>query len=253
MAVQTTADIGSQPSFDGEQAFAFIERLEGLNQVDAVLDAMQSTLNSLGFERLHFTWIRTTPDERFEDLVLATRWPREFVDLYLRGNYSQIAPLHRLARSSITPFEWNSGTYSNDSDPRVVELMKHAASFRMAQGFIVPVHCPNGRAGVVAMSGVDLHLRKHDKPALHLMALYAFDRVRHLKPSIRPKTPALSARERQVLTWAAMGKSAWEIGEILDIAKRTVDEHIQTAARKLDAVNRTQAVALAIRYELIAF
>ena len=185
--------------------------------------------------------------------MLATRWPREFIELYLRENYIRIAPLHRLARRSINPFEWNSGTYGEDADPRVVKLMKHAASFRMARGFVVPIHCPNGKAGVVAMSGVDVHLQKHDKPAVHLMALYAFDRVRNLRPSIRPKTPALSAREKQVLTWAAMGKSAWEIGEILQIAKRTVDEHIQTAARKLDAVNRTQAVALAIRYELIAF
>jgi LuxR family transcriptional regulator, quorum-sensing system regulator BjaR1 len=44
----------------------------------------------------------------------------------------------------------------------------------------------------------------------------------------------------------ANGKSAWEIGEILDIAKRTVDEHVQTGVRKLGALNRTHAVALAI-------
>jgi LuxR family quorum sensing-dependent transcriptional regulator len=46
-------------------------------------------------------------------------------------------------------------------------------------------------------------------------------------------------------------KTAWEIGEILNIAKRTVDEHAQTAIRKLGAANRTQAVALAIRDRLL--
>jgi len=54
-----------------------------------------------------------------------------------------------------------------------------------------------------------------------------------------------------VLAWAAQGKSAWEIGEILCIAKRTVDEHTQTAARKLGATNRTQAVAVALVRHLI--
>jgi DNA-binding CsgD family transcriptional regulator len=63
--------------------------------------------------------------------------------------------------------------------------------------------------------------------------------------------PSLTAREREVLTWIALGKSAWEIGEILGIAKRTVDEHAQTAARKLGAANRTQAVAIAVRNGLI--
>ena len=61
----------------------------------------------------------------------------------------------------------------------------------------------------------------------------------------------LTAREREVLAWVAQGKSAWEIGEILDIAKRTVDEHAQTAVRKLGAVNRTHAVAIAVRERLI--
>jgi len=61
----------------------------------------------------------------------------------------------------------------------------------------------------------------------------------------------LTPREREVLWWAAQGKSAWEIGEILHIAKRTVDEHTQKATRKLGAVNRTQAVAIALRERLI--
>jgi DNA-binding CsgD family transcriptional regulator len=63
--------------------------------------------------------------------------------------------------------------------------------------------------------------------------------------------PSLTVREREVLTWISLGKSAWEIGEILGIAKRTVDEHAQTAARKLGAINRTQAVAIAVRDGLI--
>jgi LuxR family quorum sensing-dependent transcriptional regulator len=86
---------------------------------------------------------------------------------------------------------------------------------------------------------------------LHLMALYAFDRVRLLGGArIEPRT-VVTAREREVLAWAAHGKSAWEIGEILGIAKRTVDEHTQTAARKLGAANRTQAVVIAIRERIV--
>lgn len=61
----------------------------------------------------------------------------------------------------------------------------------------------------------------------------------------------LTEREREVLTWVARGKSAWEIGEILDIAKRTVEEHAASGYRKLGAVNRAQAVAIAVRDRLI--
>jgi DNA-binding CsgD family transcriptional regulator len=64
-------------------------------------------------------------------------------------------------------------------------------------------------------------------------------------------THSLTPRESEVLGWAAQGKSAQEIGEILQIAKRTVDEHTQNAIRKLGAANRTQAVAIALRERLI--
>jgi DNA-binding CsgD family transcriptional regulator len=83
------------------------------------------------------------------------------------------------------------------------------------------------------------------------MALYAFDRVYRLVGPKSDRRHPLTAREREVLAWTASGKSAWEIGEILGIAKRTVDEHAQTAVRKLGAANKIQAVVFAIRDGLI--
>ena len=42
-----------------------------------------------------------------------------------------------------------------------------------------------------------------------------------------------------------------QIGKVLHITKRTVDEHTHNAVRKLSAANRTQAVAIALRERLI--
>jgi LuxR family transcriptional regulator, quorum-sensing system regulator BjaR1 len=63
----------------------------------------------------------------------------------------------------------------------------------------------------------------------------------------KPAKVALTAREREVLALVALGKSARVIGEALHITKRTVYEHIHTAVRKLGALNRTHAVAIALR------
>jgi LuxR family quorum sensing-dependent transcriptional regulator len=65
----------------------------------------------------------------------------------------------------------------------------------------------------------------------------------------RPNT--ITARESEVLKWVARGKSAREIAEILNITKRTVDAHVHSAIRKIGAVNRTNAVAIAIRDRII--
>jgi len=47
------------------------------------------------------------------------------------------------------------------------------------------------------------------------------------------------------------GKTAWEIGRILDIAENTVVRHLYSATRKLDAVNKHQAVLKALRLRII--
>jgi DNA-binding CsgD family transcriptional regulator len=49
----------------------------------------------------------------------------------------------------------------------------------------------------------------------------------------------------------ANGKTAWEIGEVLNISRRTVEWHIQQAVEKLGAKNRVQAVVIAARDHLI--
>ena len=63
--------------------------------------------------------------------------------------------------------------------------------------------------------------------------------------------PVLTDREREVLTWVARGKAAWEIGEMLQISKRTVDEHVRSVTQKLGASNRTHAAAMGIRERII--
>ena len=57
----------------------------------------------------------------------------------------------------------------------------------------------------------------------------------------------MTQRQSEVLYWVSEGKTAWEIAVILGISRRTVEEHIVLACRKLNAVNRCQVVAIAIR------
>lgn len=61
----------------------------------------------------------------------------------------------------------------------------------------------------------------------------------------------LSKRERVVLEWLKKGKSSWDISKIMNISERTVNFHIYNIIQKLDALNRTHAVAIAIEKGLI--
>jgi DNA-binding NarL/FixJ family response regulator len=61
----------------------------------------------------------------------------------------------------------------------------------------------------------------------------------------------LTQREREVLRLLADGMRNEEIGRRLNIAAETARAHIRNAMRKLDADTRTQAVATALRQQLI--
>lgn len=61
----------------------------------------------------------------------------------------------------------------------------------------------------------------------------------------------LTAREREILRWIYLGKSNAEIGTILRISPMTVKNHVQKILRKLDVVNRAQAVGKALDAQII--
>ena len=63
----------------------------------------------------------------------------------------------------------------------------------------------------------------------------------------------ISPREHDVLQWLKEGKSTWEISKILSISERTVKFHIKNLCQKLNATNRTHALAKAIQYRLIEY
>ncbi len=65
-----------------------------------------------------------------------------------------------------------------------------------------------------------------------------------------PMAP-LTCREREVLHWTAQGKGCWETGHIVGISERTVKFHLQNIYRKLNVVNRAQAVARAAQINLL--
>nr|WP_271519543.1 helix-turn-helix transcriptional regulator [Bradyrhizobium sp. CCBAU 53380] len=53
------------------------------------------------------------------------------------------------------------------------------------------------------------------------------------------------------MRWVAEGKSSWEIGMILGVSENTLNFHVKNAMRKLGATSRIQAVAIAIRLNVL--
>lgn len=80
--------------------------------------------------------------------------------------------------------------------------------------------------------------------------LKVFSRVEGTAPQDAPP-PALSAREREVLLWAAQGKTAWETSAILGISPKTVEFHLANCGRKLGTATKAQTILAAARKGLL--
>jgi LuxR family quorum sensing-dependent transcriptional regulator len=235
--------------FRGE-ALSALDRLETAKTPDDVLRVLAAALKAFGAEFFCLSFL-TKPGQKFEDVILALRVPPEWLRLYLERDFGAVDPSVRYCRHTAHPFRYQDAPFDPVREPEAAEVMRRAADFRLSRGFMVPVAGPAGCEGAVWIGGYHFTLAACEKPVVHLLALYAFERVRAFSRPCETTKPCLTSRQREVLAWTAAGKTAWEIGEILHITKRTVDAHIQTAARKLGAVNRTQAVAVAILNHLI--
>jgi len=79
----------------------------------------------------------------------------------------------------------------------------------------------------------------------------AQERGRASKLAGRVAADDLTARERQVLALIARGKGNPEIGTDLNLTERTVKVHVNNILTKLGVASRTEALALALRRDLV--
>ena len=232
------------------EACQYVEALDRLCSAGEITDFAQKTIGQFGFDYFCFYRIAAEMSEANTG-VMARRMPDEWVKDYCDNQYADIDPVLRHCMRTIEPFEWCAAPRDPEREPRVAEYAAKVRDRGLWRSLNVPIPGTPGCEGNVWMGGREIDLTPRTQPLLHFISLYTFDRLRRVAGGTPVTTRHLSPREREVLAWVAAGKSSWEIGEILHITERTVEEHVQSSFRKLGAVNRTHAVALAVRDRII--
>jgi LuxR family quorum sensing-dependent transcriptional regulator len=186
-----------------------------------------------------------------DPIILAESAPAGFRDLYVHEQLYLSDHICIHGRTALQPFRFSEAPYESIRSSSHKRFLQILQTFRMGRGLMVPIGRPSHLPACVWLAGERPDLEDHTILATQLITLFAASKAYALPQEGHRVVSTLTLRERDVLSWSAEGKSAWEIAKILNIAKRTVDEHARVAARKLGAANRTQAVAIAISRGII--
>ena len=125
------------------------------------------------------------PHERLERAVVLRAWPAGWFDMYTQNDYVRFDPTVRRCRTTTMPFEWSEAPV-DPLDPRARDVMNFARDFGLLRGFSLPIHGADGSEACVSLGGRMPDLDSATKPALHLLAMYAFEKARSLAPPLAP-------------------------------------------------------------------
>lgn len=228
----------------------FVEETSRAREAADLEPLLRRSMAQLGFPYLVCTALNNPERYGSTDRIIISGFPQHWLEYYFAQGYDRIDPILKAATVSFLPFRWSDFPATTTSR----KLMEEAAEAGLRQGVIIPIHGPAGDLFCVSaatdqpdeVSGVPLSL-------LRLFAVQYQSALLALQPE--PPTvdvPRLSRREIECLSYCAIGKTSWEVGQILDISEKTVDFHLGNAMAKLGATTRILAVVKAIRLGIIA-
>jgi DNA-binding CsgD family transcriptional regulator len=182
--------------------------------------------------------------------------PAEYLEWYSDLSVIYRDPVMQHCKRAAVPIIWDQETYVRNGSG---DLWEFQAKYGYATGIAMALHLPGGRHFFIGVDrdqalpkSVDVVTRL--VADLQLFAVHAQDAAFRLFNSSRPQIndlPTLTPRELEALRWTMEGKTAWEVGAIMNISERTAVLHLQNSMHKLGCINKHQAVLKALRLGIL--
>jgi transcriptional regulator EpsA len=199
------------------------------------------------------------PAFRADGFSMTAPDPATFSDLFLRDTAVAPALLKAWEERRYQPVVLEPGNGSLPSGAFSRELERIGATQLLVHG----LHDSDGRAISLftfacrpgSAGPRHAYLAQLMVPALHAAWVRTQLQQRRADGSVASdKTvgqSVLTVREQDILKWIYLGKSNFEIGAILKISPLTVKNHVQKILRKLNVVNRTQAIGKSLELRIL--
>jgi transcriptional regulator EpsA len=195
------------------------------------------------------------PAFRADGFSMTTPDPATLSDIFLRDTSVAPALLKAWEERRYQPVVIDTSTVAVGSGAFTRELERLGGTQLLVHG----VHDADGRALTLftfacrpgSIGPRQTYLAQLLTPSLH--ASWVRTQLQRTPTSADKASSqsVLTVRELDILKWIYLGKSNFEIGAILKISPLTVKNHVQKILRKLNVVNRTQAIGKALELRIL--
>lgn len=258
----------------GNDVFDSMSQIQDAQAFADMPNILHAAAIKAGFES--FAFLDNSAETSIGGRVITTV-SQAWHETYAREGFAQHDPcLHKVVGSN-TPFFWSDMEIPSADVKRDLSrlTMTAARDVGYQDGLVIPLHMADAQGGRMVnccgffwTEGSD-DMRRSLGPrgpsALRMLAAAWAEKLADLdkvevsrdRPEAAVLTglfgapPRLTSREIDVLSWAARGKTADETAVILNLGRETVRTHMTHACRKMDASNKTHAVAIAVYRRLI--
>lgn len=237
--------------------FSFIDCANRSQSLPALFELLVDCSCQQGFSQVAYGALNYNEPVRLPGHpmpAIAINFPWHWRTHYFDRKYHECDPVVRRTPMLSKPFMWDHLLKREQLNPNERLVMEESREAGLKHGVSVPLFGPLGRISVLSFASTF----NDAEPAqnVHRLNVLAWQFHIAFAAIAQPAQPAkqsvgLSDRERDCLRWTAEGKTAWDIGLILNISENTVNFHVKKAMRKLGTTSRTVAVVKAIRFNLI--
>lgn len=235
--------------FDFLSAVDAIDAIERVNEPREAFNRLADYARTFGFTSVAIGHISNPALSGLREPMRMSSWPREWVEHWIKHALIISDPIARMAYSQHASFKWSEAFRRQAFDNRAQRLFRELG---FSEGLAIPVRTGAGPMGCVSLGCDRFDLTSREQAALELAATHCFVRVDNLLGAASPAEEAeLTRRETEILHFVAAGKSNWEIGAILSISEFHVRDCLKAVFKKLNAVSRAHAVAMALRRNII--
>jgi DNA-binding CsgD family transcriptional regulator len=218
-----------------------------------VLRFLKKTTEAFGSRAFIVLRVPSATNYAIQAASVITSWPSGLLAEYDAEGLLPTSAAMRHIRTSTLPIKVDVGRLDiNLADAKREKTIALFEQYNMPRGAFFPVCDPGGDRGGIGFSGDRDAFSSHEMLQLHMISTHVFERLYHISRRDQKGGDDLTPREIDCLNWTAAGKTSVEISDILSLSEHTVNHYLNRATKKLDTVNRTQAVAKALRMGIIA-